>query len=544
MKNRIAWLVLLAILLGVTTLGAGCQRRQAAQPEKPAEPVEASPVKGDTLVVGMVSPMVLNPILHTDSPSATINALVFSGLVRPNDRMEFVPELARRWEISPDGLVWTFHLRNDVYWHDGMPFTAGDVAFTLEKIMDPHTITVRRGDFEQVERWEVVDPHTFRVYFKEPFAPALQSFAIGIIPKHLLDGVDINVAPFNTNPVGTGRFRFREWKSDVHVILDRNEKYFGQVPYLDSIVFRLIPDDVVRMEELAGGGIDYAGIPPVHYKRMMDVPHVKVHRFPSLSFTYFGWNERLRMFNDVRVRNALGLALDREAMAMAAYEGLAVPATGPFPPISWAVNPAVKPLPYDPVRARELLAEAGWKDTNGDGWLDRDGTVFEFEFLARSGDPVAKMVVELAMEYYRNIGVRLKPLFLEWGDFVSRLDPPRREFEAFFLGFGVGLDPDPYIYYHSSQAEWGFNDTNFQDTEIDRLIEEGRRTLEFEARKQVYHELHRRLHETQPVTFMFFTESIAGVHQRFQGVAPSPVGVFWNVEYWWVPKAQQVHTTP
>jgi len=503
-----------------------------------------TPVPGDTLVVGMVSPMVLNPILSTDVPSATIHALIFSGLVRANDRMEFVPDLARSWEVSPDGLIWTFHLRNDVTWHDGAPFTAEDVAFTLERIMDPHTITVRRGDYEKVDRWEVVDPHTFRVYFKEPFAPALDAFDIGIIPKHLLQGVDINVAPFNTNPVGTGRFRFREWKTDVHVILDRNEKYFGKVPYLDRIAFRLIPDDTVRMEELAGGGIDYAGIPPVHYRRMLGVAHLTVHRFPGLRFNYFGWNERLPMFDDDRVRNALGLALDREAIAEVAYEGLAVPASGPFPLVSWAINPEVTPLPYNPEEATRLLAEAGWRDTDGDGWLDRDGKRFEFEFLGLSGDPLAKMVIELAMEYYRAVGVKLNPLFLEWGDLVSRLDPPRRAFEAFSLGFSVSLDPDPHIFYHSTQAEWGFNDTNFQDAEADRLIEEGRRTMEFEARKRIYHELHRRLHETQPVTFMVFPEAIVGVDKRFQGVAPSPVGVFWNVEYWWVPTAQQVHPTP
>ena len=541
MSSRVTRLVLIAVVVVAAIALVTRYPWRVAEPEQPAV---VTPVRGDTLVIGMVSPMVLNPILHTDTPSGTINALVFSGLVRANDRLEFEPELAKSWEISPDGLVWTFHLRDDVTWHDGTPFTAEDVAFTLERIRDPHTITIRRGDYEQVDRWEVVDPHTFRVYFKEPFAPALQAFAIGIIPKHLLQGVDINIAPFNTNPVGTGRFRFREWKPDVHVILDRNEDYYGQVPYLDSIAFRLIPDDTVRMEELAGGGIDAAGVPPVHYRRIAEVVHLKVHRFPSLSFNYFGWNERLPKFDDDRVRNALSLALDRQAMAVAVYEGLAVPASGPFPPISWAINPEVTPLPYDPEQARQLLAEAGWEDTDGDGWLDRDGKRFEFEFLGRAGDPIAKMVVELAMEYYKAIGVKLNPLFLEWGDFVSRLDPPRRAFEAFFLGFGVGIDPDPHIYYHSTQIEWGFNDTKFQDAEVDRLIDEGRRTMDFAARKQIYHQLHRRLHDTQPVSFMFFVEAIFGVDQRFQGVTPSPIGTLWNVEHWWVPEAQQKHPAP
>ncbi len=540
MSDKTGRLLLIAMVVAALILGGGCPRRAPGE----EQPAAVTPVQGDTLVIGTVAPMLLNPILATDVPSTTITDLVFSGLVTVNDRLEFVPELAESWEVSPDGLVWTFHLRDGVTWHDGKPFTAEDVAFTLERIRDPHTITVRRGDYEQVDRWEVVDPHTFRVYFKEPFAPALQAFAMGIIPKHLLQGVDINTAPFNTRPVGTGRFRFREWKPDVHVILDRNEDYFKQVPHLNSIVFRIIPDDTVLMEELAGGGIDFSGITAPHYKRMAAVPHLNVHRFPSLRFQYIGWNERLPKFDDDRVRIALSLALDREAIAEAAYEGLAVPATGPFPLVSWAINPAIEPLAYDPERAKQLLADAGWKDTNGDGWVDRDGKPFEFEFLGRAGDPVSKMIIELAMEYYKAVGVKLNPLFLEWGDLVSRLDPPRRAFEAFYLGFSVGVDPDVHIFYHSTQAEWGFNDTNFQDAEVDRLIEEGRRTMDFAARKQVYHQLHQRLHDTQPVTFMFFIEAIVGVDKRFQGVTPSPIGTLWNVEHWWVPEAQQKHPAP
>lgn len=504
-------------------------------------PVAEPPVRGDTLILGIVSPMVLNPVLFTDVPSGLIIGTVFSGLVKVNDRLEFEPDLAHSWEVSEDGLVWTFHLRQDVHWHDGTPFTADDVLFTFETIMDPATITVRRGDYEKVEKWEVVDPYTFRVTFSEPFAPALQAFAMGIIPKHLLEGQDVNVAAFNRAPVGTGPFVFREWLSDVHVIVDRNEHYFGQVPYLNSIKFNIIPDDTVRMLALEVGDIDLAGIPTVHYHRMLGVERIYVHRYPALSLTYFGWNERLPKFNDARVRKALTLALDRETMAEVVYEGLAVLASGSFPPISWAFNPAVRPLPYDPEQARRLLAEAGWTDTDGDGWLDRQGVTFEFEFLGRAGDPVHAMVIELAMEHYREIGVRLNPLFLEWGDFVSRLDPPRRAFEAFFLGFTFGVDPDPFIYYHSSQAEWGFNDTNFADARVDQLIEAGRREMDFEARRAIYWELHELLNELQPVSFMFHVETLMGIDRRFRGVVPSPVGLIWNVEYWWVPEGRQRH---
>jgi len=503
------------------------------------------PTRGDTLIMGMVSPMILNPILFTDVPSGEVVGTIFSGMIKVNDRLEFEPDLAKSWEVESldDGrMVITFHLREDVLWHDGTPFTAEDVLFTFETLMDPHTITVRRGDYEKVETWEVVDRYTFRVTFVEPFAPALQAFTMGIIPKHLLEGEDINVAAFNHAPIGTGPFVFREWISDVRVIVDRNENYFGQVPYLDSIMWKIIPDDEVRMLELEAATIDLAGILPINYRRMLALEHIYVHRYPGLRFTYFGWNERVPKFDDDRVRRALTLALDRETMAETIYEGLAVSATGPFPPVSWAFNPDVQPLNYDPEdpeKAKRLLAEAGWVDTDGDGWLDKDGAIFEFEFLGLAGDPVAMMVIEAAMEQYAAIGVKLNPLFLEWGDFVSRLDPPRRAFEAFFLGFTVDIDPDVHVFYHSSQAEWGFNDTNFADARVDELIEAGRRTLDPEQRKAIYWELHERLNELQPVSFMFFPEVLTGCARRFRGVVPSPIGILWNVEYWWVPEDLQ-----
>ncbi|MBT9166135.1 MAG: Oligopeptide-binding protein AppA [Chloroflexi bacterium] len=544
MKSRIL-VVSLAVLIALSLIAVGCPRPVEVVEPPVVEPVQPPPevaVRGDTLIMGMVSPMVLNPVLFTDVPSGVIIGTVFSGLLKANDKLEFEPDLAKSWEMEllDDGrMVMTFHLRQDVLWHDGAPFTAEDVLFTFETIMDPHTITIRRGDYEKVEKWEVVDRHTFRVTFVEPFAPVMEAFSMGIIPKHLLEGEDVNIAPFNHAPVGTGPFVFREWIADVHVIVDRNENYFGQVPYLDSIVWRVIPDADVRIMELEAGTIDLTGIPTVHYQRMLGVDRIYVHRYPALSFNYFGWNERLPKFDDDRVRKALTLALDREVMADAIYEGLAIPASSSFPPISWASNPAVRPLPYDPEWAARLLKEAGWADTDGDGWLDRDGVKFEFEFLGLAGDPVAMMIIELALEHYKAIGVKLNPLFLEWGDFVSRLDPPRRAFEAFFLGFSVGVDPDPHIYYHSGQAEWGFNDTNFVDARVDELIEAGRREMDFERRRDIMWELHERLNELQPVSFMFHVEALLGICRRFHGTVPSPVGALWNVEYWWVPEDLQ-----
>ena len=184
-------------------------------------------------------------------------------------------------EPGPQPVI-TFYLRKGVLWHDGKEFTAEDVKFTYDRIMDEKTNTVRRSSFELVKSAEVLDPYTFRVTYKEPFSPGLDSWGIGIIPKHLLENVDINTTPFNRHPIGTGPFRFIEWVSDEKIVLDANSQYFEGTPDLDGIIYRIIPETALNEMEILTRGVDYSGISPFEYRRMEEIPSVKVYSQPSL----------------------------------------------------------------------------------------------------------------------------------------------------------------------------------------------------------------------------------------------------------------------
>jgi peptide/nickel transport system substrate-binding protein len=217
-----------------------------------------------------------------------------------------------------------------------------------------------------VKKAEILDPYTFKVTYRQPFSPGLGTWSMGIIPKHLLEKGDINTAQFNRKPIGTGPFKFVEWVSDEKIVVEANPHYFHGKPYLDRIIYRIIPDSSLSEMELLTKGIDSYSVWPFQYQRMKETSSLNVYSQPSLGYTYIGYNLQNPLFQDKRVRKALTYAINREEIVQYVLYGLGTVANGPFPPQLWYSNPHVKPLPYDPAKARQLLAEAGWKETNGE----------------------------------------------------------------------------------------------------------------------------------------------------------------------------------
>jgi peptide/nickel transport system substrate-binding protein len=458
----------------------------------------------------------LNPILAQDSASSDINSLVFNGLIKYDRNLQgFVGELAESWEVKggPEPEI-TFHLRKGVLWHDGKEFTAHDVKFTYDKIMDEKTNTVRRSSYELVKKVEVPDPYTFRVTYQQPFSPGLETWSMGIIPKHLLEKVDINTAPFNRKPIGTGPFRFVEWVSDEKIVVEANPRYFQGRPNLERIIYRIIPEPALNEMEILTRGVEFSSLFPFEFKRISQITFLKTYSQPSLGYTYLGYNLKNPLFQDRRVRLAFTHAINREEIVQYVLYGLGTVATGPFPGHLWYANPHVKPIPYDPQKARQLLAEAGWKDTNGDGILDKDGKSFRFKLITNSGNETRRDVGVLVQRQLREIGIDVKFEFYEWSvflkDFVNA-----RHFDACILGWGLSVDPDAYEIWHSSQIEKGFNFISYRNPEVDRLWEEGRREYGIERRKQVYWRIHELIAEDQPYTFLYVPLGISALQRKF-----------------------------
>ena len=540
------WLraILLAAALFAAVSLPACGRSDTAGPSADA----GSPAYGDTLVeasIGDISGLI--PNITGDSASQEIGGLIYSTLVRTNKDLEVEGELAERWEISGDELTITFHLRKGVKWHDGEEVTAEDVDFTYRYMIDPKTPTAYAESFRQVRRAEVVDRYTYRVTYDKPYAPGLLSWGIWILPRHILEpawkaGVDLRTTEQNRRPVGSGAYRFVEWKTGEKVVLESNHDYFEGRPYINRVVYRIIPDSSTIFLELKAKNIDMAGLTPIQFRRQTEYPAFQkaFHRYQYLAngYTYLGFNLRDPRFQDRRVRQAIAHAIDKQEIIDGVLLGLGRPAVGPYKPGTWWYKADVKTFPFDPDRAKALLAEVGWKP-GSDGILEKDGKPFSFTIRTNQGNLVRQQTAEIIQRRLRAIGIDVKIHVVEWAAFLNTFIR-KRDFEAIILGWGLGQEPDQYDIWHSSKTgSEEFNHISYKNPKVDDLLEAGRRTFDQAKRKAIYGELQEIMAEDQPVVFLFVPDALSVVSSRVRGIEPAAAGISYNFIKWYVPASQQ-----
>ncbi|MCK5492919.1 MAG: peptide-binding protein [Candidatus Omnitrophica bacterium] len=506
-----------------------------------------NPDYGDTIIDCLSGqPSILIPMLASDSASHGVAGLIFNGLVKYDTDLTLTGDLAESWVVSEDGLEITFNLRKGVKWHDGVEFTADDVMFGYETIINENTLTAYKEDYLQVKKAEVIDKYTFRVNYEKPFAPALSTWgSLVVLPKHLLEGKDIAKVDFARNPIGMGPFKFSKWVAGQEVVLTSNHNYFDGRPYLDRYIYRIIPDSATRFMELKAGGVDQMGLSALQYRKQTTTSYFKENfqkfKYPTFNYTYMGFNLKHPWFKDKRVRQAIGYAIDKKEIIKGVLFGLGNPATGPYVPNTWPYNPDVKKYNYNPEKAKRLLKEAGWEDTNGDGLLDKDGNPFEFTILTNMGNSYRIKTASIIQWRLKKIGIKVNIRILEWSSFINEFIDKKR-FEVVLLGWSIGLDPDQYDIWHSSKTkEKEFNFISYKNEEVDFLLEKGRRTFDIEERKKYYFKLQEILAEDAPYIFLYVPDSLPIIHSRFKGIKPEPIGIGYNIHKWYVPAGLQRH---
>ena len=536
--GRVISIVSMILFLAVAACGPNEQQRA------PAGSAAATPAYGDIIVEGSIGDASnLIPLLATDSTSHEIAGMVFNGLVKYDKDINVMGDLAESWEISKDGLVITFRLRKGVRWHDGRPFTAWDVLYTYQVTIDPKTPTAYAGDFLKVKKAEVLDDHTFRATYDKPFAPALMSWSVGILPKHLLAGKEITTSPLGRRPVGTGPYKFKEWVTGQKIVLVSNPDYFERRPYIDGYIMRIIPDTATMFLELRANGIDRMGLTPLQFTRQTENnlfrENYNKFRYLSFAYTYLGYNLKNPLFADKRVRQAVAYAVNKEEIVAGVMLGLGKPATGPYKPGTWAYNPNVRTYSYDPSKAKALLAEAGWRDGNGDGIIEKAGRPFEFEIITNQGNEIRAKCAEIIQRRLSEVGIRVKIRVVEWAAFVNDFIN-KRKFDATILGWTIPMEPDLYDVWHSSKTgPEELNFVSFKNEEVDALIVKGRETFDQKLRKRCYDRIQEILAEEQPYLFLYVPDALPIIHARFRGVETAPLGIGWNFIKWYVPKAEQ-----
>jgi peptide/nickel transport system substrate-binding protein len=543
-NNHPGWTVLLFALVFLTLAAlSGCKSQEE---ERTYGGPDTGPAYGDMFIDASIGDAsTLLPPLANDAASFGIISLVYNGLVKYDGNLNLVGDLAESWQVSPDGLTITFKLRRGVKWHDGAPFSARDVLFTYQTMIDPKTPTAYSGDYLQVKKAEVLDDHTFRVTYGQPFAPALGSWGLAIIPRHLLAGQDITRSPLGRHPVGTGPFKFQEWRAGQKIALAYNPDYFDGRPYLNGYIYLVKADLATLFLELKSGNIDRSNLTPLQYKRQTNYPRFNrmfnKYRYIPFSYIYLGYNIQDPRFADRRVRQALTCAINKKEIIEGVLLGLGEEATGPYKPGTWYYNPHVPKFPYDPDRAKALLAEAGWRP-DAEGILEKDGKPFEFTILTNQGNDLRVMTAEIIQRRLREVGIRVKIRTVEWAAFLKEFIDKGR-YEAVILGWNTGLDPDQYDIWHSSKTKPGeLNFIHYQNPEVDAMLEAGRHTFDREKRRQAYFRFQEILAEDQPYTFLFVPDALPAIHKRFRGIKPAPAGIDYNFPKWYVPKDEQKYT--
>ena len=493
---------------------------------------------GDSLVIITYhAPASINPLTSLSGISSQLVEVVFDGLVRIGEDLDARPSLASSWQFSDNGLRWTFLLRRGVRFHDGVEFTARDVKFTLEEIIHSKSIGLYTGGLaDLIKSIQIKDNYTVEILLNRPSPSFIYNMEVGVLPAHLLQGKG-SLEEFGLHPVGTGPFRFSQW-NEYEIVLDANRDYFLGRPYLDKIVVRVYPSQALAWARLMRGEGDLLGpVDPSVYDFLKQVKPLQIYPSYNLHYSIVVFNNNREPFHDMKVRRALNYAIDKEDMIQKALMEKGRPAAGPIWPRSWAYDPSVKPYPYDPQRALALLKEAGWRDTDGDHILDKEGKRFSFTLVINEGDETKRRIVMLLQQQLWEVGILMdvKTVSTTSIDFLFR-----GEFEAVLMDIFAYINPDfSYNVWHSSQIGRGANIGHYQSGIVDELLEDARRTQDREDARRIYYKFQEEIHDNPPGIFLYWADILIGVHRRFRGVKFSPTRTMAYIHEWYVPKQEQ-----
>jgi peptide/nickel transport system substrate-binding protein len=420
-----------------------------------------------------------------------------------------------------DSLYFTFHLRPGVTWHDGTPLTVKDYLFSFKALKDPGVdCQPARNYYQDCTKVEALDDSTLRFTWRKLQANAFNlSGGLTLLPEHIYrynNANELNTNARNKEAFGTGPFRLKEWLPKQRIVLERNENYWGLKPNFERVYFRIVSESKVRLQMLTDKKIDITtNLTPSQWENDTKKPPfnepngLTAFKQYDLYYNYIGWNARRPQLSDKRVRQALTMSINRDQILRDLMYNLGAVVSGTFYHKSPYTDPNIKPWPYDTAKAAQLFEEAGWKDTDGDGYLDKNGQRFEVKIKFPSASETAKKILIAVQSDLKKVKVFCELDPIEWSVFLTRIK--KREFDAIMLGWALGWDPDPYQLWHSSQtAGEGSNACYFANKEADQIIEKMRRTFDMNERIKLCHRFHAILHEEQPYTFMFNSMALVG----------------------------------
>uniref|UniRef100_UPI0040477A91 peptide-binding protein n=1 Tax=Aliarcobacter sp. TaxID=2321116 RepID=UPI0040477A91 len=475
------------------------------------------------------SPSRLNPILSNDSASSEISSWLFNGLFKYDKDGNPIVDLAKNYSFeTPTKLI--IKLKENVFWHDDVKFTAKDVIFTYEQIIDPKVFNSIKSNFNQVESVKALDDFTIEVIYKKAYFKALETWMVGMLPFHLLkDEKDLMTSSFNKNPIGTGSYKIKEFKTGQDIELIANENYFEGIPKINRILYQFLPDPNTSFLYLKQKKLDIGGLTPIQADRQIDVNfknNYTIIQKPSFAYTYLGFNLRNEKFKDIRIRQALSLAINRQELVDILFFGYGKVSKGPFLPDSFAFNSDVKPINQNIKKAKELLKQMGYDENNP----------FTFELVTNTGNDTRINAAQILQYQLDKAGVKMKIRVMEWQAFLNTVVHPRN-FETVLLGWSLALMPDAYPLWHSSSDKLGgFNLVSYKNDKVDSLIEKGSETVNRDELGNIYKEIFKTIADDLPYLFLYIPDGITVVNKKIKNIEPSFIGIMHNQKDWEIEK--------
>ncbi len=493
---------------------------------------EVAPGGGTAVVALAADPDVLNPLISDSAVAGIINAELYDGLADMGEDLSYQPRLARGWDVGPDGRSITYHLR-PWRWSDGAPLTARDVVLSLELFKDERIGSKRRSLYRDVTGAEAVDDSTVRYTLAAPVADPVQATWHQVLPWHLVQGLDraaVATWPINQAPVSSGEWRLDSWAHNRELVLVRNPAYPGRAARLDKVIFRILPDEATRLIALETGEVDVAdGVSPGSAARLGKRGGLRLVDCGGRRIYGVQWNCLSPLFADAPTRRALSLAIDRRRMISALADGYGQPAVGPIPPALWNHDRALQPDPYDPPAARRLLADAGWRDDDADGVLERRGRPLRFEVITRAGDTVREQGVAILRENLAAVGAVVEARTMEQVAGVAQVRAGR--FDAYFGLFIANLygNPAPFV---RSTATGEFNQGHYANAAVDSLLDAALGERDRERALPTWKRLQALLAQDPPMAYLFYPDNLVAVSTRLQDVRPHLLSPVNNLAEW------------
>ncbi|KRE19569.1 peptide-binding protein [Bacillus sp. Root920] len=542
MKGRNRKSILVSLLLIFTLILAACSggNKTSGDSEKKST---GKPVQGGDLVIGSIAePTLFNSLYSTDVASSDIEERIYSFLLQTDGKLNPQLSLAEDIKESDDGKQFDVTIKKGVKFHDGEELTADDVVFTYSIPINKDYNGERGSGFEVLESVKKTGDYSieFKLNKKDPYFYNVTLGSYGILPKHILGDVpikDLGENEFNRKkPIGSGPFKFAEWKEGDYVKLEAFDDYWDGRPYLDTVTIKTIPDQNAAIAQLSAGDIDFFAVPGSELQTAEKVSNIKIESDLGLNYSYIGWNQKNELFKSKKVRQALTHAIDRQTIVDQVLDGDGKVANIPESPLSWNYpkDENVPVFEFDQEKAKKLLKEEGWEDTDGDGYLDKDGKKFSFVIKTNQGNKVREDIAVVVQQQLKEIGVEAKPQIVEFSALIEQTTPPKWDYDALLLGWSLATFPDQFSIFHSSQSEKGLNNIWYKNKEVDKLLVDAKNLSDRKDYSKAYEKIYKLIAEDQPYTFLYYANSHRAMPSNLQGYSYHPKDEYYKIEKWWL----------